>query len=105
MTTQTHGIDLSTMDPAALKALAADAAKLAPQVEKERLAACKDAAIELIESHGFTVKDVFPNAKRVHPAAPKFRHPDDESLTWSGRGRKPVWLVELTAAGGEAVAI
>ena len=105
MTTQTHGVDLSTLDPAALKALAADAAKLAPQVEKERLAACRAAAIELIESNGFTVKDVFPNAKRLTPAAPKFRHPDDESLTWSGRGRKPVWLTELEAKGGAPVAV
>ncbi|HRD76940.1 MAG TPA: H-NS histone family protein [Hyphomicrobiaceae bacterium] len=27
----------------------------------------------------------------------KFQHPDDPSLTWSGRGRKPKWLSE---AGG-----
>jgi len=105
MTTQTHGFDLSTLDPAALEALAADAAKLAPKVQKERLEAARAAALEVIESHGFTLRDVFPNAKRVTPAAPKFRHPDDESQTWSGRGRKPVWLVDLEAAGGAPVAI
>ena len=31
--------------------------------------------------------------------AVRFRHPDNASLTWSGRGRKPKWLVE---AGGDA---
>lgn len=104
MTTQTHGVDLSKMEPAALMALAAEAAKLAPQMEKEKLAACKAEAIALIESHGFAVKDIFPNAKRA-PAKPAFRHPDDESLTYSGRGRKPVWLVELEKEGREPVAI
>lgn len=102
--TATHGIDLTSFDPATLQALAADAAKLAPQMQKERLAACKDEAIALIESHGFTVRDIFPNAKRT-PAKPAFCHPDDSSLTWSGKGRKPVWLVELTAQGGEPVAV
>jgi DNA-binding protein H-NS len=31
-------------------------------------------------------------------AGVRFRHPDNSSLTWSGRGRKPKWLVE---AGGD----
>lgn len=105
MTTQTHGIDLSALDPAALLALATDAAKLAPKVQKERLDACRAEVVALIESHGFTVRGIFPNTKRVTPAAPKFCHPDDSSLTWSGRGRKPSWLVELESSGGEAAAI
>jgi len=29
----------------------------------------------------------------------KYRHPDDPTLTWSGRGRKPRWLKQ---AGGSA---
>jgi DNA-binding protein H-NS len=30
---------------------------------------------------------------------PKFRNPDDPSITWSGRGRHPRWVNELLAAG------
>jgi len=30
---------------------------------------------------------------------PKYRNPDDPSITWSGRGRHPRWLSELLAAG------
>jgi DNA-binding protein H-NS len=30
---------------------------------------------------------------------PKFRNPDDPSITWSGRGRHPRWMNELLAAG------
>ncbi len=28
-----------------------------------------------------------------------YRHPQDATLTWHGRGKKPNWLMELIAAG------
>jgi DNA-binding protein H-NS len=31
--------------------------------------------------------------------APKYCHPEDPRLTWSGRGRKPHWFTEAIAAG------
>lgn len=30
---------------------------------------------------------------------PKYRHPSDSSLTWTGRGQMPGWLKELVAQG------
>jgi DNA-binding protein H-NS len=33
------------------------------------------------------------------PAAAKYRHPENASLTWSGRGRKPLWFVAALEAG------
>jgi DNA-binding protein H-NS len=30
---------------------------------------------------------------------PKYRHPKDPSLTWTGRGQMPRWLQELVAQG------
>ena len=30
---------------------------------------------------------------------PKFRNPDAPSQTWSGRGRQPMWVRRLLAAG------
>ncbi|RKF16328.1 H-NS histone family protein [Roseovarius spongiae] len=32
-------------------------------------------------------------------AAPKYRHPENPDLTWSGRGRQPNWLKEAVANG------
>lgn len=32
--------------------------------------------------------------------APKYRHPQQQNLTWTGRGRKPRWVVEWLAAKG-----
>lgn len=31
--------------------------------------------------------------------APKYRNPDDHSQTWTGRGRKPLWVTAQLAAG------
>ena len=33
-------------------------------------------------------------------ATARYRHPDDPNLTWTGRGRKPVWVIEWLDAGG-----
>ena len=33
------------------------------------------------------------------PAAAKYRHPENATLTWSGRGRKPLWFVAALDAG------
>ena len=33
------------------------------------------------------------------PAAAKYRHPENAALTWSGRGRKPLWFVAALEAG------
>ena len=32
--------------------------------------------------------------------APKYRHPQDSSLTWTGRGRSPVWVAEWKTKHG-----
>ena len=34
--------------------------------------------------------------------APKYRNPDDPSVTWSGRGRQPKW-VQVAIAGGQTL--
>jgi len=40
-----------------------------------------------------------PKAKRK-PVEPKYRNPADHDDTWSGRGRKPRWVIEMLDAGG-----
>jgi DNA-binding protein H-NS len=36
------------------------------------------------------------------PVAPKYRHPQDSGVTWSGRGRRPEWFVDALTAGTTA---
>jgi DNA-binding protein H-NS len=49
---------------------------------------------ELFGRRGKTVMRVAGPAE-----APKYRHPGDPSLTWSGRGKRPQWLTDELAAG------
>ncbi len=39
-----------------------------------------------------------PKAKGT--VAVKYRHPQDSNLTWTGRGRSPVWVAEWKAKHG-----
>jgi DNA-binding protein H-NS len=55
---------------------------------------------QMAEHAGFSIGDLFggKGGKRG-PVSAKFAHPDDPSLTWSGRGRMPKWLSEKVKAG------
>lgn len=33
-------------------------------------------------------------AKKSGTVAAKYRHPDNSALTWTGRGRSPIWVAE-----------
>ena len=66
--------------------------------KKEALAAADAVARE----HGFSLLEL--TGKRAAgtsgPKSPaKYANPNDPSQTWSGRGRKPFWVVEWEGAG------
>ena len=55
---------------------------------------------ETAKSLGFTIEellDVKPEKKTRAPVQPKYRHPENPELTWSGRGKKPRWFVAALA--------
>ena len=52
---------------------------------------------ELARSSGFSVAELFGGRGKRGKVAPKYRNPKDPSQTWTGRGRRPNWMVE---AGG-----
>jgi DNA-binding protein H-NS len=57
----------------------------------------------LAQRSGFSLTD-FVNGKQRRSktkAAIKYRNPKDPSQTWSGRGRKPLWLVEAIKKGAK----
>jgi DNA-binding protein H-NS len=64
---------------------------------------------EMLSAEGYSVADVFgpvSSAKKtnsVNPKAPaKYRHPENPSITWSGRGRQPGWYKDALANGKSA---
>lgn len=61
----------------------------------------------LLASSGFTIADLYPAARvgRGRAAggnkAAKYINPDNRSETWTGRGRKPNWLVAKLSKGAK----
>jgi DNA-binding protein H-NS len=72
---------------------------LADKRESQRQSV-RDEIENMAKAAGFRVDELFSSRKGKAPrAAPgiKYRHSDNASLTWTGRGRRPKWLV---GAGG-----
>lgn len=55
----------------------------------------------LAKEFGFSLAELInTNSKtRRTYVAPKYQHPENLSLTWSGRGRKPQWFNQALASG------
>ena len=54
---------------------------------------------ELAQASGFSVADLFGGrGGKRGKVAPKYRNPKDPSQTWTGRGRRPLWIAK---AGGD----
>ena len=67
--------------------------------EQEEKIELKNKLAEMAGKAGFSVAELFGHGRKTRgPASIKFRHPQDASLTWTGRGRRPRWLVK---AGGD----
>lgn len=49
---------------------------------------------------GFSVSELF-GGKVKKPVAVKYRNPKDASQTWTGRGRKPNWMVDAMKKGAK----
>jgi DNA-binding protein H-NS len=55
----------------------------------------------LAENAGFSVGELFGGRGRGRSAQVKFMNPENRSETWTGRGRKPNWLVAKLNKGAK----
>lgn len=63
---------------------------------REALAAIEEAARE----HGFNLAELTgAKPRRSGTVAPKYANPQDPTMTWTGRGRKPRWVQENLEGG------
>lgn len=53
---------------------------------------------EIALQSGFSVVELFGGKDKRSSVAPKYRNPRDPSQTWTGRGRRPLWIAQ---AGGD----
>lgn len=96
-------MNLDNLSLKELKDLGAQVAKAIASFEdrkkKQALAELEDRAREM----GFSLAELTGGAvvktRKRSPAVPKYANPEDESDTWSGRGRKPRWFDAALKAG------
>lgn len=95
---------MSLKDLVDLEARVQKAIALARDRERSEL---KKKVADLAETHGFSVSELFgsPRGRAVGRAksvgVAKYANPEDRSDTWTGRGRKPNWLVERLRKGAK----
>ena len=93
-------IDLDTMSLKELRDLRGKLDRAINSYEdrkrREALAAVEEAA----RVHGFNLADLTGGKpSRAGTVAPKYANPDDPTMTWTGRGRKPRWVQENLESG------
>ena len=54
---------------------------------------------ELVENSGFTLQEILEAKSVRKPVQPKYRNPENSENTWTGRGRRPVWVEQSLSAG------
>lgn len=96
-------MDLSNIPLAELKDLLNKIPAEIKRREKDEKAKLLKDLEALAAERGFVLNDLLDTSagsvKLKVPVPPKYRHPSNASLTWTGRGRQPKWLVEQIALG------
>ncbi|OSQ53029.1 H-NS histone family protein [Marivita geojedonensis] len=94
-------VDLNNMSKDELKQLIKDAEKALKTLEARRLSEAKKAAESAAKEYGFSLDELLGGApqKKGSKSAPKYKNPADASQTWTGKGRKPNWVIDALAAG------
>ncbi|MGJ8530128.1 H-NS histone family protein [Maritalea sp.] len=103
------------------KAIANREAKAKGEVLAKLVAMAQDSGIDLSELAGKQSRKTRTSAKAVPEkkptrgkkktssrrgkVAPKYRNPNDPSMTWSGRGIKPIWVRDHLDNGGSIESI
>jgi len=98
-------------------------AKLFADIESDKskaIAEIANAAKAQVEELGFPIGDLIDalsggvrvRARRTAPAdsgrsvvAPKYQHPTNPSVTWSGRGKHPRWVNDALAGGASMASL
>jgi DNA-binding protein H-NS len=94
--------DISKLELSELKQLSRDITNALDGYATNKRRECLKELKEVAKKHGFTLEDftrpTAENAIKMAPV-PKYHNPADPSQTWTGRGRKPAWIISGLDAG------
>ena len=90
-------INLKSLSADELSKLISSARSQLEQSRSQQVGEVRSKIEALLKAAGLTLAEVFPRqvgkGKSKGSVAAKYRNPEDPSQTWSGRGKRPRWLV------------
>ena len=86
-------INVDRMTIQELLALEVKLQKAIVRARQRERATVKQELKALAEKRGFTLSELFDGRSKRKSVTPKYANPDDPSQIWTGRGRRPAWLV------------
>ena len=93
--------DVEALSLKELKSLQKDLARAISTFEDRQKSDARSKLEIIAKEMGYSLAELI--GAEVKPprasAAAKYRHPENTTLTWSGRGRKPLWFVAALDAG------
>lgn len=93
-------MDLSNYNSQQLRELQGEIERELRKRRREEVRQAQRELRDVAERFGFSLSELVPGqAAATGARVVRFRHPTDESKTWSGRGRKPHWIKEWEEAG------
>ncbi len=95
------GIDLNALSLKELKDLQSQVAKAIASFQDRQKKAALAELEEIARAKGFSLAELTgaPAPRKRSVGAAKYANPADRSDTWSGRGRKPRWVIDALANG------
>jgi DNA-binding protein H-NS len=95
-------VDISNLSVAELEALRGSIDNVIVGRRQNELVNLRSTFEEMAANAGFTMEEVMQAAaSKKRTVAAKYQNPADLAQTWSGRGRKPRWVEDLIASGGD----
>ena len=92
-------LNLEALSPKELQDLIATAQSKMKAAQANHIQAVRTKIDTLLKSAGLSLDEVYPTrrskgtqAKKKSSVAPKYRNPANPEQTWSGRGKRPLWL-------------
>ncbi|WP_169392063.1 MULTISPECIES: H-NS family nucleoid-associated regulatory protein [Psychrobacter] len=96
----TNPIDLESLNVEELLALSQNAQQLIEQKKHQRLYDAYVQFEQIAEESGCSIDDILAAGEVLEKKRNiKYRNTQNHEETWTGRGRKPTWLVDALEAG------
>lgn len=95
-----NAIDLDNLNVDELRAITENAQQLIAKKQHQRLYDAYMQFEQIAEDSNATIEEILKAGEKLEKKRSiKYRNTDNKEETWTGRGRKPTWLVEALAAG------